>query len=127
MANSNEIAASSKTYRKATNLLAGTLGMEPQHSSSPKNDYEETLGKIDPAFEKFAWKGYRRGVRRGFIAACDALLKKDGELTFDDNVLVFNKPFFEITVSIRYRGNVPKKRKIRFKPEDLQFYGDDDG
>ena len=85
------------------------------------------LGNIAPETDKRAWTWYRRGIRRGFIAACDALLKEDGELTLEENTLRCNNPIVDVSVSVKLRRQAPGKHAFRFKPEELGFRGGDDG
>jgi hypothetical protein len=112
------VAASSATYRKATNKLAKAIRISPKHSSYPSGDFEAVTGLIDQKSRGRALKWYKRGIRLGFIEACNALL--DGRLEFKNGTLYCpNK--FTVSRKMRFRGQAMHELHFKFKAEDLDF------
>ena len=114
------IAASSKTYRAATNLLADELDIEPGHTSRPKADYERAVDHVGDRLRKRARKYYRLGIRRGFIAACNRMLK--GDLRLKGDTLWLYKAHVTVKVNVSYApGDERERDSFRFTMSELEF------
>ena len=112
--------ASSKTYRRATNLLANELDIEPDHTDRPSEDYLRALDLAGDKLREQARRYYRLGVRRGLIAACDRMLQ--GDLTLDGDTLRLSTSDVTVIVKIRYALDDDKKREsFKFTPAELKF------
>lgn len=118
--NDGETAASSATYRKATNMLADELDIEPKHSTRPSRDFERTVDQVSDELRRRARRYYRRGIQRGFIAACNQMLS--GQLEFKDKELHLHSKKVRITVNLRYGSGDDKVREtFIFSPKKLDF------
>ena len=118
MSTTSPVAASSATYRKAVNKVAKVLKEQPNHSRYPSDDFEEMVELIDEKSRDRAIQWYKRGVRRGFIEACDAML--DGQLELKNNIL-YCLNNVEISVRVKFRGEKWEKMRIEFSAKDLGF------
>ena len=119
MAN-REAEASSKTYRRAINILADELDIEPDHSERPSQDYLRAVNLLGDKLRERARKYYRLGIRRGLIVACDRLL--EGELEFDGDTLWLPKAGVAVKVKLRYAPDDDKDPdSFRFTPSELEF------
>ena len=112
--------ASSKTYRRATNLLADELDIEPDHTDRPSEDYINAVDLVGDKLRERARKYYRLGIRRGFIAACDRMLR--GDLSLDGDTLHLSDGGVTITVKVRYAPDDRKRRQsFKFTSIELEF------
>ena len=129
-------AASSKTYRKVVNQLSEAIGQEPEHTNSPLEDFEGLVGEIaeladqaerfdQRAVRKRLINWYKRGIRRGYITACDALIRPEGELSLKEDTLFFNAASTTIRVRMKIDGKWIRK-KFQFSSEDLEFEDKDE-
>lgn len=117
--------ASSKTYRKVVDQLSEAIGWEPEHTKYPSEDFQNLVDAIvevaDPHAVRrrlIAW--YKKGIRRGYITACNALIRPDGELSLKDDTLFCNKAQVTVQVRMKIDGEWTKK-KFRFSSKDLEF------
>lgn len=101
------IEASSATYRKATNSIAEYLGVTPEHSKSPKHDFEKLLMGLDDKVAEIALNFYRMGLRRGLIKATDWVV--DGKLKYKDGRLT-GPDSFVITMNIKMPNQKTRKK-----------------
>ncbi|UXJ50876.1 hypothetical protein [Pseudomonas citronellolis] len=111
-------AASSATYRKAVNKITKVLREPANHSRYPSEDFEEVVDLIDEKSRDRAMQWYKRGLRRGFIEACDAML--DGQLKLKNNTL-YCPSNVEISVRVKFRGEEWEGKKFNFSAKDLEF------
>jgi hypothetical protein len=118
MSTKNPTAASSATYRKVVNKVSTALREPPNHSRYPSDDFEEVVELIDEKSKERAMQWYKRGIRRGFIEACDALL--DGQLELKNGTL-YCPSDVEISVRIKFRGEEWEMKKFEFSSQDLDF------
>lgn len=118
MNKASPVAASSATYRKVVNRVAKVLKEPPNHSRYPSEDFEEMVEMIDEKSRDRALQWYKRGVRRGFIEACDAML--DGQLELKNNTL-YCPGNVQICVKVKFRGEEWERLRIKFSAEDLGF------
>jgi hypothetical protein len=114
----DSVAAASATYRKATNRVAKKIRVRPKHTRYPSDDFDAVADLIDVKTQKRALQWYKRGIRRGFIEACDALL--DGRLELKAGSLYCPSKLV-ISVRTRFRGSDWKKRVFKFKSGDFDF------
>ncbi len=112
------VGASSATYRKVVNRLAQELREPAVHTRYPSDDFQALAKAIDPVSRKRALRWYKRGIRRGFIEACDAIL--DRQLKLKKNVLRC-PPKVSIFVKVRFAGQRWSRMNFRFDAEDLDF------
>lgn len=112
------IKAASATYRKATNAIADTIGVNPEHTGYPKEDFEEIINKLDGNLNEVALKFYRLGLRRGMIKATDMVV--DGTLKYDKGILECPGDI-EVKVKIKMPNEDIKKKKFTFKPKSIGF------
>lgn len=110
--------ASSATYRKVVNRIATTLRQPAKHTRYPSDDFEAVAGRIDPESRQRALEWYRRGIRRGFIEACDALL--DGQLQLKGRTL-HSPPSVVISMRVRFRGERWRQQRFDFSAAELDF------
>jgi hypothetical protein len=118
MAERNPAGAASATYRKAVNKIADALQIEPLHTRYPSEDLDVYVDQIDEKSKERALKMYRKGLKRGFINACDAILK--GDLEMKDNTLYAPKKVM-ISVKITFKGERAKSEKFVFTAKELGF------
>jgi hypothetical protein len=116
--NEDPVAASSKTYRVVVNKLAKVARVTPKHTSYPSADFETMTDILGKKSQDRALHYYERGLRRGFIEACDALI--DGQLEFKNGTLYCQNKV-AISRKFRFRDQAPQSRTFRFKAEDLGF------
>ena len=112
------IKAASATYRKATNLVAKKLKVDPDHSEYPSDDFKELTELIPDKIKKKALKWYRMGIRRGFIKATDMML--DEKIYFEKDA-VYCPDSFEVKVKTKFSGEKWVRRKIAIKAKDIGF------
>ena len=112
-------AASSATYRKATNRVARTLGEEPEHTQYPSEDFEAITDLIDPKSRERALEWYERGIRRGLIQACNAMLR--GDLELNDKTLYCPADGITASVRVKFRGERWTQEEFAFTAEELGF------
>lgn len=110
--------AASATYRKVVNKIAEALQIEPLHTRYPSDDLDFYVDQIDDKSKDRALKMYRKGLKRGFINACDAILK--GELELKRNTLYAPKKV-TISVKITFKGERGKSEKFVFTAKELGF------
>ena len=119
MAKKNSTAAvASATYRKAVNKIADALRIDPQHTRYPSEDLDIHADQIDEKSKERALKMYRKGLRRGFINACDAIL--EGDLELKKNILYAPKKV-TISVRIKFKGKKWKTEEFEFSSDELGF------
>ena len=111
-------AAASATYRKAVNTIAEALRIDPQHTRYPSEDLDIHAELIDEKSKERALEWYRRGLKRGFINACDAIL--EGDIELKGNTLIAPKKVF-ISVRIKFKGEKRKDEEFIFSSHDLGF------
>jgi hypothetical protein len=112
------IGAASATYRKVVNKIAKTLRVPPKHTRHPREDFDAVTDLIDNRAKKRALQWYERGIRRGFIEACDAFV--DGQLKLKAGTL-YSPSKLVISVEFKFHGESWQEREFRFKAEDLGF------
>ena len=110
--------ASSATYRKAVNKVAEVLRIDPNHTRYPSEDFEAISDVIDEKSRERALEWYRRGLRRGFEEACDAIV--DGELEFKNKTLYCPSEVV-ISVRVKFRGIPRQEKEFTFSADDLGF------
>lgn len=115
------ISASSATYRKAVNRVAKVLRVEPDHTRYPSEDFEAIADLIDEKSKERALQWYRRGLRRGFEEACDAVV--DGKLEFKDGTLYCPSEVV-ISVRVRFKDTARIEKEYLFTAEELGFKKD---
>ena len=114
------VAASSKTYRAATNLLADELGIETEHTSRPSADYQRTVDHVGDEHRKRARKYHRLGIKRGFIAACNRML--NGDLKLVGDTLWLHESPVTVEINVRYSPDDDKDRdSFTFTQSGLEF------
>jgi len=118
MSQNDPAGASGATYRKVVNRVAKMLKEPPNHSKYPSDDFEAIADRIDEKARKRALEWYRRGIRRGFIEACDAML--DGQLKLKGSTLRCPSEVV-ISVRVKFRGEKWQKKQFTFSAEDLEF------
>ena len=118
MKSQDPVHAASATYRKAVNKVAKTLRVPPNHTRYPSEDFDAVTGLIDEEAKKRALHWYERGIRRGFVEACDAIL--DGQLELKAGTLYCPSKIV-ISVRIKFRGDEWQDRDFEFKAGDLDF------
>lgn len=118
MASNSPVSASSATYRKVVNRVAKELHEPPHHSRYPSDDFDRGASLIDAKAKTRALQWYKRGMRRGFIEACDALL--DGQLELKGKTLLC-PPEVVISIRVKLKGSPWKKHSVKFSAEDLEF------
>ena len=119
MTNSNSpAAASSKTYRKVVNKIAKVLRIKPNHSSFPSDDFEEMADLVDEKSKERAMKWYRRGIKRGFEEACDAILENEIELK--NNTLTCPNEII-VSVRVKFRDEEWQDKEFKFTADELGF------
>lgn len=112
--------ASSKTYRKAVNILAEEFDIEPDHSDRPSQDYRHAVDLVGDKLRERARNYYRLGIRRGLIVGCERML--EGDLTLDGDTLWLLKDGVAVKVKIRYDPADDKESdSFRFTPSELEF------
>jgi len=112
------VASASATYRKAVNTIADALRIDPQHTRYPSEDLDLHAELIDEKSKERALEWYRRGLRRGFINACDAIL--EGDLELKGNTLYAPKKIV-ISVRVRFKGDKRRDKEFVFSSEELGF------
>ena len=129
---SSDAAASSATYRKAVNIIADQIGVEPTHTRYPSEDFERLTKSYKKHLIKSVKKGlanahkerliewYKRGLRRGYITACDSLIDPDGELSLEGGELLCDSKHIKIRVRLKIDGKWHKKT-FDFHRKDLEF------
>ena len=110
--------AAPATYRKCVNRVARTLREPAQHTGYPSDDLEAVIDLIDVKSRERALEWYRRGIRRGFIEACDALL--DGQLEMKEGTLYCPSDVV-ISVRVKFRGEPWERRTFEFTADELEF------
>jgi len=116
--NSDPIARACATYRKAIKIIAAILRVRLKQTSFPSEDFEAVADLIDEKSKERALQWYERGIRRGFIEACDALL--DGKLELRDGTL-YSPNKVEVSIRFRFHGQPWQRRKFEFRAENLEF------
>ncbi len=114
----NPAGAASATYRKAVNKIADALQIEPLHTRYPSEDLDFHADQIDEESKNRALKMYRKGLRRGFINACDAILK--GDLELKDKTLYAPKKV-AISVKIKFKSEKWRSEEFVFTAKELEF------
>ena len=114
----NPGAVASATYRKAVNKISDALRINPQHTKYPSEDLETNSELIDGQSKERAMEWYRRGLRRGFINACDAILEGNLELK---NSTLYSPEKIVISVRARFKGNKKQDKEFTFSSEELGF------
>lgn len=114
----NTAGASSSTYRKVVNKVAKVLRVDPSHTRYPSEDFEVISDIIDEKSRERALAWYRRGLRRGFEEACDAIV--DGSLELKNKTL-YCPPEVVISVRIKFRGIPSKDKEFVFAADDFGF------
>jgi hypothetical protein len=112
-------AASSKTYRKVNTKLAAIARAPVKHGRFPSEDFEVMTGLLKDRSKERALHYYERGLRRGFIEACDALL--DGRLELKDGKLYCRRKKMVISRRFRFSDQSRETHRFEFKAEDLDF------
>lgn len=110
--------AASATYRKAVNTIAAALRIDPQHTRYPSEDLDIHAELIDEKSKERALEWYRRGLKRGFINACDAIL--EGDIEMKGNTLYSPKKV-SISVRVKFKGEKWKDEEFIFSSDDLGF------
>jgi hypothetical protein len=100
------------------NKIADALQIEPLHTRHPSEDLDFHVDQIDEKSKDRALKMYRKGLRRGLINACDAILK--GDLELKNNTLYAPKKV-TIPIKIRFKGERGKNEKFVFTAKELRF------
>ncbi|MCY4143249.1 MAG: hypothetical protein OXG08_06120 [Gammaproteobacteria bacterium] len=114
------IRASSKTYRKATNLLAEELDIELLHSKYPSKDFEQAVKLVGEEIRHVASKFYRIGIRRGYIKACDDVLA--GQLKLENQELTLESNKVSLQIKVRFHKDDERSRfTYEFLPNELHF------
>ena len=114
------VAASSKTYRAAINLLTDELDIEPMHTRRPSTDYRRAVDLVGDELRDRARKYYRLGIRRGFIAACNRMLK--GDLELEGKTLWLHRSRVTVKVEIRHApGDEKRPDSFQFSQGELEF------
>lgn len=105
------------------------MGIEPKHTKYPKDDFEELVELVDAheltdpdAVKRRMIRWYKRGIRRGYIRACDAIIDPKGELSLQGGNLYCDSESVKIRVRIKIDGTW-HKRTFKFGREDLEFEG----
>ena len=128
--------ASSRTYRKVVNQLSYAIGQEPEHTNFPREDFEGLVGEIaelanqaerfdQSVVRRRLINWYKRGIRRGYITACDALIQPEGELSLKEDTLFFNTASTTIQVRMKIDGEWIRK-EFQFSSKDLEFEDKDE-
>jgi hypothetical protein len=99
-------------------MVTETLRIPPNHTRYPSGDFETVTGLIDEKAKERALQWYERGIRRGFIEACDAFL--DGQLELKAGTLYCPSKVV-ISVRVKFRGDDWQNRDFEFKAEDIDF------
>ncbi len=115
----NPIAAASATYRKATNKIATTLGREPLHSRSPRQDFELLVDDLPASIKERALQWYERGIKRGIAYATDKVV--DGTFKLDDDGSLIAPDIFSLKVRTKILNGKWESHKIEIDPEDVGF------
>jgi hypothetical protein len=118
MAKRNPEGAASATYRKAFKKIPDALQIEPLHTRYPSEDLDVHVEQIEEKSKDRALRMYRKGLRRGFINACDAILK--GDLEMKNNTLYAPKKV-AISVKIKFKGEGAKSEEFVFTAKELGF------
>jgi hypothetical protein len=118
MVKSNPKSAASPTYRKAVNKIADALQIDPLHTKYPSEDLDFHVDQIDEKSKDRALKMYRKGLKRGFINACDAIL--EGDLEIKDKTLYAPKKV-TISVKIKFKGEKWRSEEFVFSSKELGF------
>lgn len=111
-------AASSKTYKKVVNTLAKVLRVKPNHGEFPSEDFQDMADLVDEKSKERAMKWYRRGLRRGFEGACDAIL--DDKLELKKGTLYCPSEVV-ISVRVKFRGEKWQDKEFTFTADELGF------
>jgi hypothetical protein len=120
-----EIVASSKTYRKATGMVADALGIDADYSGTPSRDFKKIVRQIQATPEidesqlsAIAEKYYRIGMRGGLRLATD--LMAQGHFFIKGN-----KCYAEGNTTFERRLRMPDGERAQFEfdfsPDDLGF------
>jgi len=118
VASTTSVDASSATYRKAVNKIAQELREPAHHTKFPSDDFDAIADLIDPQSRKRALEWYKRGIRRGFIEACDAVL--DGQLKLKNKTLLC-PPKVTISIRVKFKGQRWAKKTFTFEASELEF------
>jgi len=118
MPKKNPVAAASAAERKAVNMIADALDINPKHTRYPSEDLSRHVDFIDEKSKKRAMQWYRRGLKRGFISACDAVI--DGDLEFEDGIL-YSPEKITISICVKFRRGEFERKKFRFSSKELGF------
>jgi len=115
--------ASSKTYRKVVNVISKTIGVNPEHTRSPKRDFQATLAKlrdtIDENTIEVMLEFYEMGLRRGIDDATSAVA--NGKFYFKGDELRCPKKF-TVTESFEFPGSRRRQAyEFTFSPEEIGF------
>jgi hypothetical protein len=100
------------------NKIADALRIDPQHTRYPSEDLDVHADRIDEKSKDRALKMYRKGLRRGFINACDAIL--EGDLELKQNTL-YALGRITISVRIKFKGEKWKDEEFVFSSGELEF------
>jgi hypothetical protein len=112
------IGAASATYRKAVNKVAQALRIDPNHTRYPSEDFESISDLIDEKSRERAFQWYRRGLRRGFEEACDAIV--EGKLELKGNTLYCPNKVV-ISVRMKFKDAPRVEHEFTFSADDLGF------
>jgi hypothetical protein len=113
------IAASSATYRTAVNKVARSLREPAEHGPYPSEDFEAITDLIDPKSRERALEWYKRGIRRGLIQACNAMLR--GELELKGSTLYCPADGLAVSVRVKFIGEPWEQQKFEFPADELDF------
>ncbi len=112
-----EAAASSRTYRKASNLLARETRVGVQHTRRPHEDFVDMVERVRTRMDEKALTWYRRGIVRGITYAADRVL--DGTITLQNGTLRARRSF-NLRVKIKIDGR-EERHKIKTKAREAGF------
>lgn len=112
------IKASSATYRKATNMMAKQLRIDPEHTEYPSDDFKEMADLIPEKVREKALQWYKMGIKRGLAKATDMML--EGKISKRKNT-VFCPSNFEVKVITKFAGEKWKSRKYTIRAKDIGF------
>jgi hypothetical protein len=110
-------AASSATYKKVNNALGPIAGVHVKHGYFPSKDFEVMTEHLKGRSKERAFQYYERGLRRGFIEACHALL--DGRLELKEGELYCSRQKIVISRKFNFSDGSSETRNFEFEAEDL--------
>lgn len=112
------IGAASATYRKAVNKVAQAIRVDPNHTRYPSEDFESISDLIDEKSRERALQWYRRGLRRGFEEACDAIV--EGKLELKGKTLYCPNEVV-ISVRVKFKDTSRSEMEFTFSADELGF------